>query len=110
MTFDELEKKLEEALDSIGSPTSTSEKIDEAIEIMDNLREKYAPTVEMTQEQYQQFANFIKRTDSVQTHAVTLHDKKTEYPEFLNDLVGGVYGRLFLQAWLHPETIKVIGE
>jgi len=96
MTFDEAITKFEQGAN--------------VYEIILNLRDEYAPTVEMTQEQYQQFIDFRKRTDSVQTHAVTLHDKKTKYPEFLNDSVGGVYGRLFLQAWLHPETIKIVSE
>ena len=108
MTFDEADK-IVEVFDEdpeleYWMPNS------KAYEIIEGLREEYAPTVEMTQEQYQQFIDFRKRTDSVQTHAVTLHDKKTKYPEFLNDLVGGVYGRLFLQAWLHPETIKIVDE
>ncbi|WP_251920664.1 hypothetical protein [Leuconostoc citreum] len=122
MTFDEAIEQMEELQGSAGYATygvpeannfsgyDVHEYLNAANEIINNLRKEYAPTVEMTQEQYQQFINFRKRTDSVQTHAVTLHDKKTKYPEFLNDLVGGVYGRLFLQAWLHPETIKVIGE
>lgn len=104
MTFDEaIEKSRLLSLDGTQQIYS-----DDVIQLINELREEYAPTVEMTKEQYQQFIDFRKRTDSVQTHAVTLHDKKTKYPEFLNDLVGGVYGRLFLQAWLHPETIKVV--
>ncbi|MCT3053910.1 hypothetical protein [Leuconostoc mesenteroides] len=103
MTFDEAENLLlEQNLDDEVASLVAYE--------MSVLKDTYAPTVRMTQEQYQQFIDFRKRTDSVQTHAVTLHDKKTKYPEFLNDLVGGVYGRLFLQAWLHPETIKVVDE
>lgn len=101
MTFDEAENLLlEQNLDD--------EVASLVVYAMSVLKDTYAPTVNMTQEQYQQFIDFRKRTDSVQTHAVTLHDKKTKYPEFLNDLVGGVYGRLFLQAWLHPETIKIV--
>ncbi|WP_430495716.1 hypothetical protein [Leuconostoc mesenteroides] len=99
MTFDEV-------LDEMNANQETSE----SIRFMEQLRDIYAPTVEMTKEQYEQFVDFRKRTDHVQTHAVTLHDKKTKYPDFLNDLVGGIYGRLFLQAWLHPETIKIVDE
>ncbi|MFT9030642.1 MAG: hypothetical protein ABF415_04110 [Leuconostoc pseudomesenteroides] len=98
MTFDE-------AINELEPRTIWS---NEMRDLLEQLRQEYAPTVEMTKEQYQQFIDFRKRTDYVQTHAVTLHDKKTKYPEFLNDLVGGVYGRLFLQAWLHPETIKIV--
>ena len=99
MTFDEV-------LDEMNANQEPSE----SIRFMEQLRDIYAPTVEMTKEQYEQFVDFRKRTDRVQTHAVTLHDKKTKYPDFLNDLVGGIYGRLFLQAWLHPETIKIVDE
>ena len=106
MTFDEANKKLDESLDLLDY-TFLPEHLDEILKI---LQQEYAPTVEMTKEQYEQFVDFRKRTDYVQTHAVTLHDKKTKYPDFLNDLVGGVYGRLFLQAWLHPETIQIIDE
>lgn len=106
MTFDEAIEHFRNNTDISG----TAVFLDDVEDTLKELREEYAPTVEMTKEQYQQFIDFRKRTDSVQTHAVTLHDKKTKYPEFLNDLVGGVYGRLFLQAWLHPETIKIVDE
>lgn len=108
--FDDIQNEIDAGIEDIGFPTEGYHHIMKASEMIDELQERYAPTVEMTQEQYQQFIDFRKRTDSVQTHAVTLHDKKTKYPEFLNDLVGGVYGRLFLQAWLHPETIKIVDE
>ncbi|MGO3522621.1 MAG: hypothetical protein ACTING_08630 [Leuconostoc mesenteroides] len=113
MTFDEAIEELRLAIpEKFYSPTmhDISVMLEAQTKVINLLREEYAPTIEMTQEQYQQFIDFRKRTDSVQTHAVTLHDKKTKYPEFLNDLVGGVYGRLFLQAWLHPETIEIVDE
>lgn len=113
MTFDEAWNQVVDSSLPFQIPDEASDAevlISDLSDIFEELKQEYAPTVEMTQEQYQQFIDFRNRTDSVQTHAVTLHDKRTKYPEFLNDLVGGVYGRLFLQAWLHPETIKIVDE
>lgn len=121
MTFDEALKEVSELSkkgadtwygDQLEKRTNVKEHLETGdVEVIINkLRKEYAPTVEMTKKQYGQFVDFRKRTDSVQTHAVTLRDKKTKYPKFLNDLVDGIRGRLFLQAWLHPETIKVMEE
>lgn len=110
MTFDELEKKLEEALDSIGSPTSASEKVDEAIEIMDNLREKYAPTVEITQGQANYLNGIIKYVRNEFNEEELPTDGSIKMTDRMIELDDGYLPLRYFNAVLHPETIKIIGD
>lgn len=100
-TFDELEKKLEEALDSIGAPTDASNKIGDAIEILDNLREEYAPTVEMTKHQKFVFMRLHENKKPVFVDIDTVYNT----PEFAS-----IDTDLLILAWFHPEIIKVVDE
>lgn len=74
-------------------------------EIIEGLREEYAPTVEMTQEQYEILVlsrnNAVNRVDKV-----GLLEFMSAYA-LLNQEIDHL--RL-MQAWLHPETIKVVDE
>lgn len=101
-TFDELEKKLEEALDSIGAPTEASDKIDDAVEIVEQLREEYAPTVEMTSGE--------KATILDEKEGISLSWVLTDSRSFDAMYWGNRSERDIAQAWLHPETIKVVDE
>lgn len=98
--------KFEEAIDKI----DVNGTLIDTLGVLQALQQEYAPTIEMTKSHYRQFIDFINRTDFVQTQAVTLHEKTTKYPKFLNESIGGICGKEFLQAWLHPETIKVVDE
>lgn len=114
MTFDEAIKYVKEnsfipSYEDVYKYNSVTD-LDDVIDILEKLREEYAPTVEMTKEQYEQFVEFRKKTDFVQSHAVTLIKRNTKYPKFLNDSIGGICGKEFLQVWSHPETIKVVDE
>ena len=93
MTFDEV-------LDEMNADQEPSE----AIRFMERLRDIYAPTIEMTQTQY----NFLTGSD--------------ELVDVIGDIsVDGVVKEYFdegfwkplderdvAKAWLHPETIKVV--
>lgn len=107
-TFDELEKKLEEALDSIGAPTEASDKIDNAVEILYKLREEYAPTVEMTEAQREYWEkaneNNFKALDKKTTSGLFVADM----PDKKTTLTLTV--RQSINALLHPETIKMVDE
>jgi len=79
-------------------------------EIIKCLREEYAPTVEMTETgknyllyylENSSFGSFISDINLVRS--VTIGVKSTNYFEDLSD-------EDLMQAWLHPETIKVVDE
>ena len=66
--------------------------------IIEQLREEYAPTVEMTKSEYEIFSKAKVNEDSADwLDAVEWDRVGYKYPEFF-------------AAWLHPETIKVVDE
>lgn len=101
MIFDELENKLEEALDSIGAPTYASNKIGDAIEILYELREKYAQPVEMTEIEKDRFLNYVYMDGG---NFFDLIEYETDYLYKKLSISG------LMRAWLHPELIKVVDE
>ena len=73
---------------------------EDAIRLINMLREEYAPTVEMTSGNK---ATFIQEGDS-------LSKLLTGYFGFDVLYWGDISERKVAQAWLHPETIKVVDE
>lgn len=112
MTFDEAIEQMEELQGSAGYATygvpeannfsgyDVHEYLNAATEIINNLRKEYAPTIEMTSGNK---ATFIQEGDG-------LSKLLTGYFGFDVLYWGDVSERNVAQAWLHPETIKVIGE
>lgn len=112
MKFDDAEKEIYEALDLINYEDIPN-RIDE---IIDSLKEEYAPTVEMTKKQYEvwnvslerskkhkeDFIYFIDVLDDESSFQDNVFREKLEY--FIND------SKPLMQAWLHPETIKIVDE
>jgi hypothetical protein len=104
MTFDELLNDLETFKKQAGykyheDPNSALDmgfKLNEIEKSVKKLRETYAPTIEMTKDEYEIFKSAKVDEDSA---------------EWLDDVE---WGRVdydypkFFQAWLHPETIKVV--
>ncbi|WP_273718736.1 hypothetical protein [Leuconostoc mesenteroides] len=94
MTFDEV-------LDEMNANQEPSE----SIRFMERLRDTYAPTVEMTKKQYEILAssrnNAVNRVDKVGLlefmSAYALLDLEIDHLRLM-------------QAWLHPETIKIVDE
>lgn len=97
MTFDEAIKKLEEhdITKLFNSHT--------IIEIVKQLRQEYAPTVEMTSGQ----AKTILDPEEGK-NLTTLLTGKTPYFDYL--FWEPLTDKQVVQAWLHPETIKVVDE
>lgn len=92
MTFDEAITDIDNNYDySIDKYT--------VIDILENLRQEYAPTVEMTEEQYKIFNDDMQLNQQAMDDYI---DEKIGLPEMTN--------RQFLYLYTHPETIKVIGE
>lgn len=74
-------------------------------EIIEGLRKEYAPTVQMTKKQYEILVmsrnNAVNRVDKV-----GLLEFMSAY-SLLNQEIDHL---TLMQAWIHPETIKVVGE
>ncbi|MCT3069060.1 hypothetical protein EFN45_02955 [Leuconostoc citreum] len=96
MTFDEM---IEKVLNNENYNTDGL-SVDDVITLIEVLRLEYAPTVEMTSGDK---ATFMQEGDS-------LSKLLTGYYGFDVLYWGDVSERKVAQAWLHPETIKVVDE
>lgn len=78
-------------------------------EIIEGLRKEYAPTVEMTKGQYAFITSEYERENVVDAVAnLTVDDFLRE--NFDAKFWEPLTQREVVQAWLHPETIKVVDE
>ncbi|MBZ1515978.1 hypothetical protein J3326_02095 [Leuconostoc mesenteroides] len=101
MTFDEALEHFRNNTDISG----TAVFLDDVEDTLKELSEEYAPTVEMTKKQYEILAssrnNAVNRVDKVGLlefmSAYALLDLEIDHLKLM-------------QAWLHPETIKVVDE
>ncbi|MCT3059062.1 hypothetical protein EFN72_07280 [Leuconostoc citreum] len=75
--------------------------VDDVINLIEVLRQEYAPTIEMTKEQYKAFVESVEGL-ATQKQLDSFVDEELD--------LGDMTVRRGLNAWLHPETIKVIGE
>lgn len=102
MIFNDAKKEIDEALDSINYEDMAN-KIEG---IVDTLRQEYAPTIDMTLSQKE---NLLKMKEN----KFSLIEIVAEFDdgELINDFDsywGNLTERKLVQAWLHPETIRVI--
>lgn len=101
MTFDEAVDK-SRVLSMDGTKQVYS---DDVIQLINDLRQEYAPTVEMTDAQYKILVrarnNAVNRVDKV-----GLLEFMSAY-SLLNLEIDHLS---LMQAWLHPETIKIVDE
>lgn len=81
--------------------------LDDVIEILEKLEDKYAPTIEMTKGQYAFITSEYERENVVDAVAnLTVDDFLRE--NFDAKFWEPLTQREVVQAWLHPETIKVV--
>ena len=105
MTFDEV-------LDEMNADQEPSE----AIRFMERLRDIYAPTIEMTQAQYDIFDSALAASKENENDFIYFIDNLDTQSHFYGDIFGkelSVFindSRYLMQAWLHPETIKVVDD
>ncbi|MDV3544890.1 hypothetical protein [Leuconostoc falkenbergense] len=93
MTFDE-------ALDQLEPRTIWSS---EMRDLLEQLRQEYAPTVEMTEEQKDIIMNLLDDSDISQDDWKTMiNDDSPELPK--------ISYRQAIMAYMNPETIKVVDE
>ena len=103
MTFDEV-------LDEMNADQEPSE----SIRFMERLRDIYAPTIEMTQAQYDIFDSALAASKEGENDFIYFIDNLDTQSHFYGDIFGkelSVFindSRYLMQAWLHPETIKVV--
>ncbi|MBZ5958163.1 hypothetical protein [Leuconostoc gasicomitatum] len=69
--------------------------------VIEKLREEYAPTIEMTKSQHELFV--------ASAEGIATQEQLDSFVDEELDL-GNMTVRKGLNAWLHPETIKVIEE
>lgn len=100
MTFDEAIKSVEAFDEDLELESWMPDS--KVYEIIEQLREEYAPTVEMTKEQYELFSKL----------AVDEIGDQEELDAFVNEELdlGDMTVRDAIANWLHPETIKVVDE
>ncbi|MDF8374041.1 hypothetical protein G9401_00330 [Weissella paramesenteroides] len=97
MTFDE-------ALDELEPRTIWSS---EMRDLLEQLRETYAPTIEMTKNQYWFITSEYEKESVVEAVAnLTVDDIIKE--KFHSNFWKPLSEKQVVQAWLHPETIKVV--
>lgn len=96
MTFDEAIQEVR------GLSMDGTQKVysDDAIQLINELRQEYAPTVEMTKEQYEAFVESVEGL-ATQKQLDSFVDEELD--------LGDMTVRRGLNAWLHPETIKIKG-
>ncbi|QHM55693.1 hypothetical protein [Leuconostoc mesenteroides] len=99
MTFDEAIEHFKNNTDISG----TAVFLDDVEDILKKLREEYAPTVEMTEGQ----AKTILDPEQGENLSSLLTD---DTPNFDYLFWEPMTGKEVAQAWLHPETIKVVDE
>ena len=105
MTFDEV-------LDEMNADQEPSE----SIRFMERLRDIYAPTIDMTQAQYDIFDSALAASKENENDFIYFIDNLDTQSHFYGDIFGkelSVFindSRYLMQAWLHPETIKVVDD
>lgn len=95
-----------EGIQDINSLTMSGQyplKYDDAIQIINTLKKEYAPTVEMTKQQYKGLLFEGKGRETAHKNFVFMRDVQE-----LND--GYISIDTLMNAFVHPETIKVIDE
>ena len=108
MTFDEAIKCANE--DSfVEEMLSDAVYLEDVIELLESLREEYEPTVEMTKKQYNIFKFYKYNLDfSACLRIFQDYNGETRMGIKFDDLKGELSDEDIMQAWLHPETIKVV--
>lgn len=106
MTFDEAITKFEQDANNYSGlvPMET------VYEIVLDLRDEYAATVEMTQEQKKIMLNYSKHDSFCRFISHARHLKSETFGIMFTDDFKELSDNDLIKAWLHPETIKMIKE
>lgn len=105
MKFDEVIKRLSQDIDKNGGQEKYQ---NEVIATLKSLQKEYAPTVEMTKKQYNVFKFYKDNLDfSACLGIFQDYNGETRMGIKFDDLKGELSDEDIMQAWLHPETIKI---
>lgn len=100
MTFDEAIKYAKEN-SFVEEMLSNVVELEDVIDILEKLKKEYAPTIEMTKIEKDTLLEYIFGDEG---NFFDLVEYETDYS----------YRKLstseLMQAWLHPETIKIVGD
>lgn len=106
MTFDEAETKVENLVGDLNIPLGVEGTL---LDIIDKLREEYAPKVEMTSRQKETLLTMKGDKISLVTILAEFYDGNL-INDFDNLYWFPMTETKLVQAWLHPETIKIDDE
>jgi len=113
MTFDEAIEELRLAIpEKFYSPTmhDIAVMLEAQTKVINLLRQEYAPTVEMTKNDRDILLHNLQNYPfDVFAESIALSDKE-KFGLPANKEFKGLSIKDLMQAWLHPETIKVVDE
>lgn len=100
LTFNEALKEINELSFTADNGESWVNSYTSVYALIQELQEVYAPTIEMTQEAYNELSDLRSHNrdlDGVLSHAMLPYNPLIRYTT-----------EELAQAWLHPETVKVV--
>lgn len=126
MTFDEAIEKVEQLANfEVGKTTGDIRRdlkleLGDVRDLLTELREEYAPTIEMTKRQLDEIARF-KSMFPTRAFADIIYNGQDGEWTYLDELSGHLWGHRqhgatnkniedTMKAYLYPETIKVVDE
>lgn len=107
MTFDEAETKVENLVGDLNIPLGVEGAL---LDVIDKLREEYAPTVEMTKEQANHLKSLTTEVGNEFNEEELPADGSIKITDKMIELDDSYLPLKYLNAVLHPETIKVVDE
>ena len=116
MTFDEAIEKLEQLANfEVGKTTGNISRdfkieLGDVRDILAELREEYAPAVEMTKEQANHLKSLTTDVGNVFNEEELPADGSIKMTDKMIELDDSYIPLKYLNAVLHPETIKVVDE
>ena len=114
LTFNEALKEINELSFTTDNGESWVNSYTSVYTLIQELQEVYAPTIEMTQAQYDIFDSALAASKENENDFIYFIDNLDTQSHFYGDIFGkelSVFindSRYLMQAWLHPETIKVV--
>lgn len=117
LTFEEAAERLRVAIpENFVSPTMHDIAVmaETQDRVIYELRNTYAPIIEMTQAQYDIFNSALADSKESENDFIYFIDNLDTQSHFYSDIFGKELSafrnnsRYFMQAWLHPECIKVV--
>ena len=107
MTFNEALKEINELSFTTDNGESWVNSYTSVYTLIQELQEVYAPTIEMTKKQYL-FITSEYEKESVVDAVSNLTADNIIKEEFHSNFWTPLSEKQVVQAWLHPETIKVV--